>query len=219
MRHRIKFFSKTVAICFDRWRWKDDSLAQEDMSNIIQIHNRNNDQAWQEILKWEAMHARWKQQTLFLHSQWLNHITHVLNYVLCATHSHRQIKCVFLDYLQISRLQIFCFLDVIVNEVLIWCVSHSVGCVNDADSVICSQIPLYINVDVFVAVTLTVRCFVLAVSVRVVHLWKDSVAKRRNFPQEPECVTGWGKATSKCTKKGFKCQNVEYLWPWITKPN
>ncbi|XP_018922347.2 holocytochrome c-type synthase [Cyprinus carpio] len=39
------------------WRWKDDSLAPEDMTNIIQIHNRNNDQAWQEILKWEALHA------------------------------------------------------------------------------------------------------------------------------------------------------------------
>ncbi|XP_056594366.1 holocytochrome c-type synthase [Triplophysa dalaica] len=39
------------------WRWKDDSLAPEDMNNIIHIHNRNNDQAWQEILKWEAMHA------------------------------------------------------------------------------------------------------------------------------------------------------------------
>uniref|UniRef100_W5JXS3 Holocytochrome c-type synthase n=1 Tax=Astyanax mexicanus TaxID=7994 RepID=W5JXS3_ASTMX len=25
--------------------------------NIIKIHNRNNDQAWEEILKWEALHA------------------------------------------------------------------------------------------------------------------------------------------------------------------
>ncbi|KAK7118586.1 hypothetical protein R3I94_022168 [Phoxinus phoxinus] len=39
------------------WRWKDDSLDPKDMSNIIKIHNRNNDQAWQEILKWEALHA------------------------------------------------------------------------------------------------------------------------------------------------------------------
>lgn len=29
------------------------------MSNIIKIHNSNNEQAWQEILKWEAMHARY----------------------------------------------------------------------------------------------------------------------------------------------------------------
>lgn len=29
------------------------------MTNIIKIHNQNNEQAWQEILKWEAMHARW----------------------------------------------------------------------------------------------------------------------------------------------------------------
>ncbi|TRY56026.1 hypothetical protein DNTS_013856 [Danionella cerebrum] len=39
------------------WRWKEDDLAAEDMSNIIKIHNRNNDQAWEEILKWEALHV------------------------------------------------------------------------------------------------------------------------------------------------------------------
>lgn len=41
-----------------RWRWRDDDLSAPDMSNIIKIHNNNNEQAWQEILKWEAMHAR-----------------------------------------------------------------------------------------------------------------------------------------------------------------
>lgn len=41
-----------------RWRWRDDDLTAPDMSNIIKIHNNNNEQAWQEILKWEAMHAR-----------------------------------------------------------------------------------------------------------------------------------------------------------------
>ncbi|XP_076146317.1 holocytochrome c-type synthase [Alosa pseudoharengus] len=39
------------------WRWKEDNLAPHDMSNIIRIHNRNNEQAWEEILKWEALHA------------------------------------------------------------------------------------------------------------------------------------------------------------------
>lgn len=39
------------------WRWKDDDLAPKDMTNIIKIHNRNNEQAWEEILKWEALHA------------------------------------------------------------------------------------------------------------------------------------------------------------------
>jgi len=39
------------------WRWKEDDLAPHDMSNIIRLHNRNNEQAWEEILKWEAMHA------------------------------------------------------------------------------------------------------------------------------------------------------------------
>lgn len=40
-----------------RWRWREDDLAAEDMTNIIKIHNTNNEQAWQEILKWEALHA------------------------------------------------------------------------------------------------------------------------------------------------------------------
>ncbi|XP_030625165.1 holocytochrome c-type synthase isoform X1 [Chanos chanos] len=39
------------------WRWRDDDLAPQDMTNIIKIHNRNNEQAWEEILKWEALHA------------------------------------------------------------------------------------------------------------------------------------------------------------------
>lgn len=44
-------------ICLYRWHWKDESLSQDDMTNIIKIHNRNNEQAWEEILKWEALHA------------------------------------------------------------------------------------------------------------------------------------------------------------------
>jgi len=39
------------------WRWKDEDIAPEDMSSIIKIHNRNNEDAWLEVLKWEAMHA------------------------------------------------------------------------------------------------------------------------------------------------------------------
>ncbi|CAL8400475.1 holocytochrome c-type synthase [Gadus morhua] len=39
------------------WRWREESLDPQDMSNIIKIHNENNEQAWQEILKWEALHA------------------------------------------------------------------------------------------------------------------------------------------------------------------
>lgn len=46
-----------VPVCC-RWRWRDDDLTPPDMTNIIKIHNNNNEQAWQEILKWEAMHAR-----------------------------------------------------------------------------------------------------------------------------------------------------------------
>lgn len=40
------------------WRWKDEDLKPKDMDNIIKIHNANNEQAWQEVLKWEALHAR-----------------------------------------------------------------------------------------------------------------------------------------------------------------
>lgn len=40
------------------WRWEKDDLQQKDMSDIIKIHNANNEQAWQEVLKWEALHAR-----------------------------------------------------------------------------------------------------------------------------------------------------------------
>ncbi|NP_001087149.2 cytochrome c-type heme lyase [Xenopus laevis] len=40
------------------WRWKEDDLKPDDMANIIKIHNKNNEQAWSEIQKWEALHAK-----------------------------------------------------------------------------------------------------------------------------------------------------------------
>lgn len=40
------------------WRWQKDDLQPKDMDDIIKIHNANNEQAWQEVLKWEALHAR-----------------------------------------------------------------------------------------------------------------------------------------------------------------
>lgn len=40
------------------WRWKEEDIEQKDMADIIRIHNANNEQAWQEVLKWEALHAR-----------------------------------------------------------------------------------------------------------------------------------------------------------------
>merc|ERR1711878_192548 len=40
------------------WRWKEeDEVSQDTMSSIIKINNRNNEDAWQEVLKWEALHA------------------------------------------------------------------------------------------------------------------------------------------------------------------
>ncbi|VDP82629.1 unnamed protein product [Schistosoma curassoni] len=40
------------------WRWRDDDIRPEDMNNIIRIHNINNELAWREVLKWEALHAK-----------------------------------------------------------------------------------------------------------------------------------------------------------------
>ncbi|XP_071444991.1 holocytochrome c-type synthase [Hetaerina americana] len=40
------------------WRWKESDLNPTDMDHIIKIHNANNEMAWQEVLKWEALHAR-----------------------------------------------------------------------------------------------------------------------------------------------------------------
>jgi len=40
------------------WSWKKEALSPADMGNIIRIHNANNEEAWREVLKWEAMHAK-----------------------------------------------------------------------------------------------------------------------------------------------------------------
>ncbi|XP_075529184.1 cytochrome c heme lyase isoform X2 [Dermacentor variabilis] len=40
------------------WRWREADLKPEDMAHIIRIHNANNDHAWEEVLKWEALHAK-----------------------------------------------------------------------------------------------------------------------------------------------------------------
>jgi len=39
------------------WRWKESEISEKDMNDIINIHNANNELAWQEVLKWEALHA------------------------------------------------------------------------------------------------------------------------------------------------------------------
>nr|AAH76303.1 Holocytochrome c synthetase a [Danio rerio]AAI65701.1 Hccsa protein [Danio rerio] len=40
------------------WRWNKDDINQNDMGDIIKIHNQNNEQAWQEILRWEKLHSK-----------------------------------------------------------------------------------------------------------------------------------------------------------------
>ena len=40
------------------WKFSEEELKAEDMKHIISIHNKNNEDAWQEILKWEALHAK-----------------------------------------------------------------------------------------------------------------------------------------------------------------
>jgi len=39
------------------WRWTDKEIQKGDMGHIIRIHNFNNELAWREVLKWEALHA------------------------------------------------------------------------------------------------------------------------------------------------------------------
>jgi cytochrome c heme-lyase len=38
------------------WRWKDEEVNSDTMAHIIRIHNTNNEAAWREVLKWEALH-------------------------------------------------------------------------------------------------------------------------------------------------------------------
>ena len=33
-------------------------MQREDMGHIITMHNKNNEEAWQEVLKWELLHAQ-----------------------------------------------------------------------------------------------------------------------------------------------------------------
>ncbi|XP_031431121.1 holocytochrome c-type synthase [Clupea harengus] len=40
------------------WHWNKGDIEQKDMNNIISIHNQNNEMAWQEILRWEALHSK-----------------------------------------------------------------------------------------------------------------------------------------------------------------
>lgn len=40
------------------WKWQPDDISAQDMSHIIRIHNANNEAAWKEVLKWEALHCR-----------------------------------------------------------------------------------------------------------------------------------------------------------------
>ena len=41
------------------WRWKEEEggINPNTMDHIIKIHNTNNEEAWAEVLKWEALHA------------------------------------------------------------------------------------------------------------------------------------------------------------------
>ena len=48
-----------VLLLLKGWRWKDADITQTDMDHIIRIHNANNELAWREVLKWEALHTRY----------------------------------------------------------------------------------------------------------------------------------------------------------------
>lgn len=38
------------------WRWENEDISKQDMNNIINIHNKNNELAWREVLFWESVH-------------------------------------------------------------------------------------------------------------------------------------------------------------------
>ena len=50
--------SQSLLVSWQGWHWKDGDTQKEDMAHIIAIHNKNNEEAWQEVLKWELMHAQ-----------------------------------------------------------------------------------------------------------------------------------------------------------------
>lgn len=58
MSNMINYLVCISYVSLTGWRWKDSDLNPRDMENIIRIHNVNNEMAWREVLKWEALHAR-----------------------------------------------------------------------------------------------------------------------------------------------------------------
>ncbi|KAL1240738.1 Holocytochrome c-type synthase [Trichinella spiralis] len=51
-------FRKRVPMKIGCWQWKESDIQPDDMDSIIRIHNSNNEQAWREILRWEALHFK-----------------------------------------------------------------------------------------------------------------------------------------------------------------
>ena len=87
-----------VQLCvFLGWRWKQDSLEPKDVDHIIQIHNANNEQAWQEVLKWEALHGKWV--SLYYYT-WDEKILRLMQIPLLGTGliSELRIQCVTLSH-------------------------------------------------------------------------------------------------------------------------
>ncbi|OAF68326.1 hypothetical protein A3Q56_03929, partial [Intoshia linei] len=37
------------------WKWSKDFIKSQDMTSIVNIHNINNEKAWNDILKWEYL--------------------------------------------------------------------------------------------------------------------------------------------------------------------
>ncbi|GAB6022174.1 hypothetical protein CHUAL_006311 [Chamberlinius hualienensis] len=40
------------------WRWEEAQVKQLDVAGMILVHNCNNEMAWREVLKWEALHYK-----------------------------------------------------------------------------------------------------------------------------------------------------------------
>ena len=42
-----------IIISFIGWRWDKEDVTANTMKSIIQIHNVNNEMAWEEVIHWE----------------------------------------------------------------------------------------------------------------------------------------------------------------------
>lgn len=207
-----------------RWRWREDDLAAEDMTNIIKIHNKNNEQAWQEILKWEAMHAGWVQKLSHLLTilrqmyncyfvYWQLDILFVFDIHTCslsglyAVHTDwaSSWQYVISDTSHITRLrQHFSQISVSTQHLLELKVCHNKSLQyafswSSQLQWLCSKPAVWMHFLFEYSI-----CFSLAGNVHVGRLWRDLVVKPKSSRPGLAFATGWGELLY-----------PQYAWVWV----